>query len=406
MSAKSRFLTRKFSLKIGLGLSFLTFSMLLNCLSIVILNYVEQQKFVQLSLLEVFKDLPIALFATFLSRYVPKFGHFKSIILALSVALGLCILTPFSSNLWFFKIWFLLIGLSFIFVKISVLYITVNISTNEGKSTSLMQNIEASFMAGILVVNLIFGLIMNSSVPELWKYGFWVIAFFCLLTILFLLYGRPEWTKVYQKAELDQVQSKNYWKVLKNSLLFLIISFFIIVIEQCFVTWLPSYTKIIFGINPFIAAQTTVIFAFSSLLGRVIYGYFSLRFSWNRLFYSLLILLLITITGLGIYLAYDNSHRALLYIIPCMGVFIGPLYPIINSHHLFHAKKSEKNTILGQIVVFTSLGSCCSSLVMGYIFDHYPAKYAYSFLILPILFIIILFSFYQKRDYTQPNHEE
>ena len=40
-----------------------------------------------------------------------------------------------------------------------------------------MQFIEASFMAGIVIVNLIFGLIMGSSSPYLWKYGFWAIVF-------------------------------------------------------------------------------------------------------------------------------------------------------------------------------------------------------------------------------------
>jgi hypothetical protein len=129
--------------------------MLLNCLSIVILNYFGQKKFVLLGSLEVFKDLPIAFLAAFISRYIPRIGHLNSIITGLSIAFILCIITPFVDDFWFFKIWFLLIGLCFILVKISVLYITINLSKAEENGSRFMQFIEASFMAGIVIVNLI-----------------------------------------------------------------------------------------------------------------------------------------------------------------------------------------------------------------------------------------------------------
>lgn len=134
------------------------------------------KKFVLLGSLEVFKDLPIAFMAAFISRYIPRMGHLNSIITGLSIAFVLCIITPFVDDFGFQNL-VLLIGLCFILVKISVLYITINLSRAEENGSRFMQFIEASFMAGIVIVNLIFGLIMGSSSPYLWKYGFWAIAF-------------------------------------------------------------------------------------------------------------------------------------------------------------------------------------------------------------------------------------
>ena len=58
---------------------------------------------------------------------------------------------------------------------------------------------------------------------------------------------------------------------------------FIIITEQSFTTWLPTYSKAIFNADPFAATQTTVIFAFSALAGRIIYGMLILKRSWSKL---------------------------------------------------------------------------------------------------------------------------
>ncbi len=390
---------QKNSLKTGLALSFFTFSMLLNCLSIVILNYFGQKKFVHLGFLEVFKDLPIAFFAAFISRYIPRVGHLNSIVIALATACILCIVTPFVDDFWFFKIWFLLIGLGFILVKVSVLYITINLSKAEEKGSRFMQFIEAAFMAGIVVVNLIFGLIMGSSSPYLWKYGFWAIAFFSLLTIACLLYGRAIWDNISAGfMNSGQDVAPNSWNVMKKSFIFLLIIFFIIITEQSFTTWLPTYSKAIFNAGPLLATQTTVIFAFAALTGRILYGFLIIKRSWSRLFTGLLVFILVIVCTLSIVLIAETPHPLLLYLIPCVGFFIGPLYPIINAHHLYSiTQEQERSTLLGLIIVFSSLASCTSSVVIGLALDHIPPEYAFTLLFLPILAMLSLFIKYRHK---------
>ncbi|CAI9681457.1 MFS transporter [Elizabethkingia anophelis] len=399
MNTKYSFLSKKNSLKTGLALSFFTFSMLLNCLSIVILNYFGQKKFVLLGSLEVFKDLPIAFLAAFISRYIPRIGHLNSIITGLSIAFVLCIITPFVDDFWFFKIWFLLIGLCFILVKISVLYITINLSRAEENGSRFMQFIEASFMAGIVIVNLIFGLIMGSSSPYLWKYGFWAIAFFSLLAIGFLYFGKSVWQKAYSNtSEQKSTITLNSWQVMKKSFLFLAIVFFIIITEQSFTTWLPTYSKAIFNADPFVATQTTVIFAFSALTGRVIYGMLIIKRSWNKLFAGLLVSIFIIVSCISGILIFEKPHQIFLYLIPCMGFFIGPLYPIINAHQLYSLpNEQERGSLLGLIIVFSSLASCTSSLVIGLTLDHIQPEYAFTLLFLPTIALSLLFLNYKRQ---------
>ena len=88
-----------------------------------------------------------------------------------------------------------------------------------------MQFIEASFMAGIVIVNLIFGLIMGSSSPYLWKYGFWAIAFQPFNNRLSLLW-KICMAKAYSNtSEQKSTITLNSWQVMKKSFLFLAIVF-------------------------------------------------------------------------------------------------------------------------------------------------------------------------------------
>ena len=116
---------------LGLKMSFLIFSMVLNCMGIVILQLSDTQvSYNKLGLLEAFKDLPIAFVSLFAVNFIHRLGNKKSLLIALFIVGVCCSILPFLQDFWFFKIWFSIIGICFGMAKIAVYgLIRNNIST-------------------------------------------------------------------------------------------------------------------------------------------------------------------------------------------------------------------------------------------------------------------------------------
>ena len=116
-----------------------------------------------------------------------------------------------------FKIWFLLIGLCFILVKISVLYITINLSKVEENGSRFMQFIEASFMAGNCYCKSYFWAYYGKFFTIFMEIWFLGNCFFSLLTIGFLYSGKTVWQKVYTNtSDQKSTIALSSWQVMKN----------------------------------------------------------------------------------------------------------------------------------------------------------------------------------------------
>jgi hypothetical protein len=141
--------------------------------------------------------------------------------------------------------------------------------------------------------------------------------------------------KIYMAKGLCQhIRSKSTialssLQVMRKSFLFLAIVFFIIIAEQSFTTWLPTYSKAIFNADPFVATQTTVIFAFSALAGRIIYGMLILKRSWSKLFAGLLVSIFIIISCISGILIFEKPHQIFLYLI-LVWAFLLVLYILLS----------------------------------------------------------------------------
>lgn len=82
--------TRLTHISLPLKLTFLIFSMVLNCMGIVILQLSEAKiTYEKLGFLESFKDLPIAFISLFAVNFISKIGTKKALIIAL-IIVGIC----------------------------------------------------------------------------------------------------------------------------------------------------------------------------------------------------------------------------------------------------------------------------------------------------------------------------
>lgn len=388
------------NISLPLKLTFFIFSMVLNCMGIVILQLSQENiSYDKLGFLEAFKDLPIAFISLFAVNFISKVGTKKSLIIALSIV-GVCSsILPFVQVFWFYKLWFAIIGTSFAIGKICVYGIIRNNIIEEKSLAKTMNNVEASFMVGIFVVNVGFGWLIASEYSEYWKFGFIFITIVSLITIFLLL--KTKITETDRSLKINILTHLISFRKIPVILFFAII-FFIVFTEQSFNSWLPAFYKNHLKVNSFFAIQASSMLAVFSYFGRIVTANIIQRFSLVKYFmYCLMcIMLLLSIIFSIQYFGSDQSE-VLLYLFPVIGLFLSPLYPVINSKMISKIESQKINTFTSMIVIFSSLGSSVSSVLMSILFKNQLLTF-YSLYILGAAIIIFCLSlFYFKQDYLK-----
>ncbi|WP_336717289.1 MFS transporter [Chryseobacterium mucoviscidosis] len=374
--------------------------MVLNCMGIVILQLSEAKiTYDKLGFLESFKDLPIAFISLFAVNFISKTGTKKSLILALTIV-GICsLILPFVEVFWFYKVWFAIIGACFAIGKICVFGIIRNNISDEKSLAKTMNSVEASFMIGIFVVNIGFGWVISSQFSEFWKFGFLSISVLSAITI-FLFSKLPV-------SEPENMKNENIFKEvagIANPLLitFLAVIFSIVFVEQSFNSWLPSFYKNHLKVNSFFALQASSFLALFSYVGRTVTANVIQRFSLSKYYVlclSSIVAVLLIIIGIQ-FSGWDDS-KILLFLFPVIGLFLSPLYPVINSKMIATIDKSKANVLTSLIVIFSSLGSSVSSIIMSVLFGNqllnYYSVYILSAVILLFTISLIYFRFADKK---------
>lgn len=380
--------TKHYNISLPLKLTFLIFSMVLNCMGIVILQLSEAKiTYEKLGFLESFKDIPIAFISLFVVNFISKIGAKKALILALTIV-GICsLILPFVEVFWFYKLWFAIIGTCFAIGKICVFGIIRNNISDEKSLAKTMNNVEASFMIGIFVVNTGFGWLISSQYSQFWKFGFLSISVLSAITIF--LFSRLNISEPIKEEKVNIIEDLSDF-INPLVIIFLAVIFSIVFVEQSFNSWLPSFYKNHLKVNSFFALQASSFLALFSYIGRTVTANIIQRFSLSKYYIlclSLIIFVLIIIAGIQ-FLDMDNS-KILLYLFPVIGLFLSPLYPVINSKMIAQIDKTKANLFTSLIVIFSSLGSSVSSIIMSILFGNQLLSY-YSVYIL--LAVIVLFT--------------
>lgn len=400
----------KLKVKISLFINFFVIGIMLNSVGIVILQVIINYNVSKssASILEAFKDLTIAICSFLLASYIPKFGYKKSMLAALLLVAAASLSMKFGGSFLMAKILFAATGLSFALIKVSA-YSTVGLITdNSNDHASLMSVLEGIFQVGVLSGYWIFGFFIQASTDSslTWLDTYWVLAGLCLAAFLLL---------ATTKIDESGAQSENF-----NSfheffemialvrfplvLVFVLGAFFYVLIEQSIQTWLPTFNKSILQLPSSISVQIVSILAASIAFGRIAGGYFIKKFSWltvltvSLICAILLVLLVIPITrGIvpGSVKSWTDAPIAA-YLLPLVGIFIGPIYPALNSSVLSVLPKNRQSAMTGLIVIFSALGGTTGSLITGYIFGHYEGQTAFYFSLIPMMLLLIILFVYNK----------
>ncbi|ASW73838.1 MFS transporter [Chryseobacterium piperi] len=392
------------NISLPLKLTFLIFSMVLNCMGIIILQLSEAKiTYDNLGLLESFKDLPIAFFSLFAVNFISRTGTKKALIFALAIVAISSFILPFVKVFWFYKLWFAIIGTCFAIGKICVFGIIRNNISDEKSLTKAMSSVEASFMIGIFVVNTVFGWLISSAYSEFWKFGFQAISLLSIITIY--LFARLEISEPEKNYSKKDILSDLSGFINPTIIIFLAVVFSIVFVEQSFNSWLPSFYKNHLKVNSFFALQASSFLALFSYIGRTLTANIINRFPLSKYYLACLSCIVLTLVViLGIQFLQSEDSKALLFLFPVIGFFLSPLYPVINSKMIIQVDKKKINLFTSLIVIFSSLGSSVSSIVISLLFENQLLRYypLYILLIVSVLFTVSLIYFaLTKRTYEK-----
>ncbi len=393
---------KNIGIKISLYLNYFVFAILLNSVGIVIhksinVYHVSES---QASLLEAFKDLPIAIVSFLIASFLPRIGYKKAMLTALIIVFFGCLQMIFGNTFFYTKILFLTIGVSFALIKLSVYSLIGIITSSKKEHSSLMSSIEGFFMVGIALAYFLFPAFYSDTNVNAWLDVYYVICGLIVISFVFLLFSKIEYTVEVIGSNLKEDLLKSVKLIIVPLVLvFLASAFFFVMIEQGIMTWLPTFNEKIFNFSEQLSVQMASILALSLALGRFVAGYLTKYISWMYLVVICVIIsgaiLLSVLPQLKVDIESLNEIKSITevpmlgFILPLIGLFIAPIYPLLNSTVLSSLPKSLHSPMSGLIIIFSAFGGTIGSRIIGELFESIGGANAFYFLLIPMGLLII-----------------
>ena len=406
----------RFRMIAALALIYMVFAILLNSVGTVILQsiYTFGVDKPQASLLELFKDLPIAVTSFLVASFLPLLGYRRAMMIALGIVACACVLMPLYPGFHTAELLFTCVGVSFALTKVAV-YSSIGLLTNDRSEHGRLTNtVEGLFMIGVLIAGWLFSAFVDHASPASpsWLNVYWVLAVICVLVIALLATSRLDESAA--RSEDTKSMHGSLLEMLHLFLrplvyVFLASAFLYVLIEQSFSTWLPTFNNEILMLPNAMSIQMATILAGASAVGRLVAGQVLRRIPWYGL-------LNICVIGMGLLvmvtlpLAHGVVARAdvgwlnapaAAYLIPLIGVLMAPIYPVINSVALSSLPKPAHAAMTGLIVIFSALGGTLGSRITAIVFSRFDGIHAFYFSLVPMLLILVtLFFFKRETDRT------
>lgn len=406
---------QNWKIKLSLFLNYFVFAILLNSVGTVILqvqnNYGVSQS--SASILEAFKDLSIAIVSFLVASFVVRIGYKRSMLLALALVTGACLLMPLVGGFAMTKILFAAAGAGFALIKVSVFATIGLVTSNKKDHASFMNFIESFFMIGIMTGYFIFSAFVDNAVPvsASWLRVYYLLA--GISTAAFVLLASTPLDESSLKAEESQPLMQDFADMFKLAvrplvLVFVVSAFFYVLIEQSIMSWLPTFNSQVLHLSTTLSIQMASILVASTALGRFIAGIVLRKIHWLLVLVgcltaaAVLVLLVIPLAAKVPSGSINNwtSAPLIAFIFPMIGLLLAPVYPAINSVILSALPLRQHGPMSGLIVIFSALGGATGSMVTGRIFQAYGGQTAFYFSLVPIGILIaslIVFNRLQKN---------
>jgi fucose permease len=390
------------------------FAILLNSVGIVILK--SRQNFgvdeVQASTLELFKDLPIAIVSFLIASFLPKLGYKRAMLIGLAIVAISCIIMYFGNSFNSARMLFAMVGIAFALIKVSVYSMIGLVTSNEKEHSSLMSSIEGVFMFGIALAYFLFPAFNTDSQPNSWLNVYWLLAGLSMLSFFFLYTTPFEDHRNIEKSNLSQ-DFKKMINLLVNAvvLVFVFTAFLFVMVEQGIMTWLPTFNNTVIKLSTNVSIMMASILAISLGVGRLLAGLLSKKISVFTILYGCIIGVILIVSfvlpqttklpPVDGEISSLGGIPLIAFAFPLVGLFIAPIYPLINSMVLSALPKSLHSSMTGLIVIFSALGGTIGSRIVGYLFKSFGAQKGFYFTIIPLVIMWFALMYLKKTINNQ-----
>ena len=399
---KLKYKMKNLGIKISLYLNYFVFAILLNSVGIVILK--SQSVYgvdeVAASTLELFKDLPIAIISFIIASFLPRIGYKNSMLIGLFLVTIGSIQMYYANSFLGAKILFAIVGVSFALIKISV-YSLIGVVVNSQKEhNSLMSSVEGVFMLGIALAYFLFPAFNNENDPNSWLRVYWLLAGISTTSFIILTFIKfDEGDEIPGANLIDDAKQMMLLMTKLLVLVFIISAFLFVMVEQGIMTWLPTFNERVLKLPENIGVMMASILAISLAIGRLLAGVFTKYISWFWVVIistvcAMLIVLLILPKAIDIEVTEITNLTDIPligFVFPLVGLFIAPIYPLLNSAILSVLPQKLHSPMTGLIVIFSALGGTIGSRIIGWLFKNVGANKAFYFTLIPMGLLIVAF---------------
>jgi fucose permease len=389
-------------IKLTLYLNYFIFAILLNSVGIVILK--SQNIYgvdeITASTLELFKDLPIAVVSFIIASFLPRIGYKKAMLTGLALVTIGSIQMYFMNSFLAAQILFAMVGTSFALIKISVYSLIGLVVNSQKEHNSLMSSIEGVFMIGIALAYFLFPAFNSENQPNSWLNVYWLLAILSVISFIILVFTKFDETKEISGVDLID-DAKQMWLLLTKIfvLVFIISAFLFVMVEQGIMTWLPTFNSRVLKLPENVGIMMASILAISLAVGRLTAGIIIKYVSWLYVvivctIIAMLILIFILPYATGIEFVEINNITDIPligFVFPLVGLFIAPIYPLLNSTILSVLPTKLHSPMTGLIVIFSALGGTLGSIIIGWLFKNAGANNAFYYILIPMGMLIIAF---------------
>ncbi len=393
---------KHFGIKLSLYLNYFVFAILLNSVGIVILKSLNNYGVAEdtASILEAFKDLPIAIVSFLVASFLPRLGYKKAMLIALALVTFGCISMYFGNSFDSAKILFATVGASFALIKVSVYSVIGLVTEGTKEHNSLMSSVEGVFMFGIALAYYLFPVFNTEGNPDAWLNVYWLLATMTAISFIVLLFTKFENPSQIEGRSIIK-EFIGMFKLLSKLLIivFVISAFLFVMIEQGIMTWLPTFNERVLGLTENMAIMMASILAISLGIGRLIAGALTRKINWIYVLSACTIIAMLLVLfvlpklfNLEVQeVAGIRDIPVLGFAFPIIGLFIAPIYPLLNSVVLSALPKNVHSPMTGLIVIFSALGGTIGSRVIGYLFKEVGAQKAFFFTLIPMAALLVCY---------------
>jgi MFS transporter, FHS family, glucose/mannose:H+ symporter len=392
---------KNIQIKLSLYINYFVFAILLNSVGIVILKSVNNFGVdeVQASTLELFKDLPIAIVSFAIASFLPRIGYKKAMMIALLIVSIACVSMYAGNSFLSAKLLFAAVGMAFALIKVSVYSVIGLLTKTPAEHNSFMSSIEGFFMLGIALAYFLFPAFNSTSDPNAWLNVYILLAVLALASLAFLFFADFDEEHSMPTANLQEDMAQMVGLIIKLSVLvFLASAFLFVMVEQGIMTWLPTFNNKILKLPENIGIMMASILAISLAIGRIVAGVLAKKIHWVYILSACILaamacVIFILPNTLDVEVATINSISDIPLIgfaFPLVGLFIAPIYPLLNSAILSALPKNLHSPMTGLIVIFSALGGTLGSRIIGWLFKTVGGGQAFYYTLIPLA--LLLFS--------------